>query len=437
MPVDNSAAQSAQSLLNGIDYSALIGGPLQAAIKAQAMAAQSTYEFIDRVGLSTDKDGVKQAVNVTFLYQKDGEMVKLIVPLLTIVPVPLILVDEVTIQFKANINASASSTTENSSSEAIAGELSAQGKIGWGPFSLSAQMKASYSSKKDSKATQDSRYSVEYTQDVFVHASQAGVPAGLATVLNILSSAATGASRDGDMKVSPTLSTVSSGDPRQKQVLQVQLLNSNGLLVKQAGVVFQLDPQVADKFMMSRAPLGSPVPFDKDGKISTFKTGDDGSLSVLLWAAQEIGVDAQDLTVSAAIPSPDSGSPNLKTVVVPVRILRQLPPPTSQPSLKPATPALSIKNDEEKGDGLTAANADGSAAQDVVLKFAIDGDADAFAVTSGGKSVFDEPRPKTDSDGKAAITYKALKPSGTATVTVTATIGGSDVKTTVALTATA
>jgi hypothetical protein len=57
MPVDNSPAQSAQSLLNGIDYAALIGGPLQAAIKAQAMAANSTWEFIQQVGLNTDKDG--------------------------------------------------------------------------------------------------------------------------------------------------------------------------------------------------------------------------------------------------------------------------------------------------------------------------------------------------------------------------------------------
>jgi hypothetical protein len=231
MPVDNSPAQSAQSLLNGIDYAALIGGPLQAAIKAQAMAANSTWEFIQQVGLNTDKDGNRSAINVTFMYQRDGEMVKLIVPLLTIVPVPLIVIDEVSIDFTANINASASSTTEDTKSEDIGGELEAEGKIGWGPFSLSARMKASYSSKQSSKATQDSRYSVEYTQVVKVHATQADMPAGLSTVLNILSSAATGGSKSGQLTVSPAVATVDPANPNAMQMIEIRTVDANGLNV--------------------------------------------------------------------------------------------------------------------------------------------------------------------------------------------------------------
>ncbi|WP_321782723.1 DUF2589 domain-containing protein [Burkholderia pyrrocinia] len=432
MPVDNSAAESARSLLNGIDYSALIGGPLQAAITAQAMAAKSTYEFIDKVGLTTDKDGVKQAVNVTFLYQKDGQMVKLIVPLLTIVPVPLILVDEVTIQFKANINAAASSTSEESKSEAIAGELSAQGKIGWGPFSLSAQMKASYSSKKDSKATQDSRYSVEYTQDVFVHASQAGVPAGLATVLNILSSAATGASRDGDMQVSPALSTVMSGDPSQQQTLQVRLLNSSGLFAGNTDVVFQIDAALADKFRMSRAPFGSVVPFDAAGKVTSFRTGDDGSLSVLFWAEGDVAAQAIDLTVSASIPSQDGSNADAKTVVVPVRVLHRLPAPSS-PSLKSEQAALSIVKDAVGKDVLTALKPDGTPAAGVELTFAFDGSGAAFEVKANGQDVKTDPPPKTGTDGKVEIDCKALDDTSKSVVTVSATIDGAGVSTSITL----
>ncbi|EMD9439735.1 MULTISPECIES: DUF2589 domain-containing protein [Burkholderia] len=432
MPVDNSAAESARSLLNGIDYSALIGGPLQAAITAQAMAAKSTYEFIDKVGLTTDTDGVKQAVNVTFLYQKDGQMVKLIVPLLTIVPVPLILVDEVTIQFKANINAAASSTSEESKSEAIAGELSAQGKIGWGPFSLSAQMKASYSSKKDSKATQDSRYSVEYTQDVFVHASQAGVPAGLATVLNILSSAATGASRNGDMQVSPALSTVMSGDPSQQQMLQVRLQNSNGLFAGNTEVAFQIDPALADKFRMSRAPFGSTIPFDAAGKVTSFKTDGDGSLSVLFWAEGEVDAQAIDLTVSASIPAPDSGKVDAKSVVVPVRVLHRLPPP-SAPSLKSAQATLSIAKGDSGKDVLTALKPDGTPAVGVELKFAFDAGGAGFEVTANGDSVKADPPPKTDANGKVEIDCKALDDTSKSVVTVSATIDGAGVSTSLTL----
>ncbi|OWV02408.1 hypothetical protein B7994_00800 [Fibrobacter sp. UWR2] len=178
-------------MLNGIDYSALIGGPLQAAITAQAMAAKSTWEFIQQVGLNTNADGNKEAVNVTFTYQKDGNLTTMIVPILTIVPIPMIVIDKVQIDFKASINASSSQCTENSESTALDVGGEAKAKLGWGPFSLSITAKANYSSKKDSKATSESRYSVEYTQDVSVHATQADVPAGLATVLNILTMAAT------------------------------------------------------------------------------------------------------------------------------------------------------------------------------------------------------------------------------------------------------
>lgn len=49
-----------------------------------------------------------------------------------------------------------------------------------------AGMNASYSSKKDSSATKDSKYSVEYTMDVAVHAGQDSMPAGMAKVLEML-----------------------------------------------------------------------------------------------------------------------------------------------------------------------------------------------------------------------------------------------------------
>lgn len=47
-------------------------------------------------------------------------------------------------------------------------------------------MNASYSSKKDSKATSDSKYSVEYTMDVAVKAGQDSMPAGLSKILELL-----------------------------------------------------------------------------------------------------------------------------------------------------------------------------------------------------------------------------------------------------------
>ena len=50
-------------------------------------------------------------------------------------------------------------------------------------------MKTSISSKRDSKSTRDSSFSIESTIDVAVHASQDSMPAGMAKVLEMLGSA--------------------------------------------------------------------------------------------------------------------------------------------------------------------------------------------------------------------------------------------------------
>ena len=232
MAVDSTPATTVQNMLNGIDYSALIGGPLQAAVSAQAMAAKSTWEFIQEVGLNTDK---KSAVNVTFIYQKDGELTKLIVPLLTIVPIPMIVIDDVSIQFKASLNASSSECTESASSESIEAGGEGSAKVGWGPFSLTVRAKANYSSKKDSKSTKDSRYSVEYTQDVSVHATQADMPAGLATVLNILSSSATPNVKAQGNSIEANKNSIAPTKDHP-EVVTIGVKNSDGLYIKGAKV---------------------------------------------------------------------------------------------------------------------------------------------------------------------------------------------------------
>ncbi len=186
MSVDSTPSQVATSALTGIPFSQIIGSPLKAAIEAQAMAAQTTWRFIQEVGLNTDDKGEKKAVNVSFDFVQDGKEVRLNIPLLTIVPIPYIAIDSIDIAFKAKINAESSS--HNEASESSSTDLNAKvgGSVGWGPFKANFEASAGYSSKKDSKATQDSKYSVEYTLDITVKAGQDSMPAGLARVLDIL-----------------------------------------------------------------------------------------------------------------------------------------------------------------------------------------------------------------------------------------------------------
>ena len=58
----------------------------------------------------------KRAVNVSFSFIQGGRLVQLNIPLLTIVPIPYIAIREVDINFKANISASSSTTSETNES---------------------------------------------------------------------------------------------------------------------------------------------------------------------------------------------------------------------------------------------------------------------------------------------------------------------------------
>lgn len=183
--IDDTPSKVATNALANIPFGALIGGPLDACIEAQAKSALTTVDFIKSVGFGHNpKTGLEEALAVTFRYKSNGRIVELEVPLLTIVPVPYIHVDSIDINFIANISAesSTSETLEQSS------EASASLKGGAKFWFVKVDFEGKYSSKKDSKATQESAYSVEYTMDVKVHASSDAMPAGLAKVLNLLES---------------------------------------------------------------------------------------------------------------------------------------------------------------------------------------------------------------------------------------------------------
>ncbi|MDJ0679892.1 MAG: DUF2589 domain-containing protein [Xenococcaceae cyanobacterium MO_167.B52] len=208
--IDTTPSKVATSALQGIPFSALIGGPLGAAVDAQAQSAKTTIDFIQNVGMTGPADN-RKAIQVEFVYYADGREAKLIVPLLTILPIPYLSVDSVDIEFKASINASSSTYQEDSTEEESKAAGSAEVKFGWGPVSAKANFEASYSSKKDSKATKESKYSVEYTMDVKVHAGQEDMPAGLAKVLNILGDSITPTANKANIQVVP--STIVANDP--------------------------------------------------------------------------------------------------------------------------------------------------------------------------------------------------------------------------------
>lgn len=174
--------------ISSLDFESMIGGPLNAVVRAQAQAATTSVDYIKSVGF--DADGGKPTM-VTFTYDKavetkaaDGttsievKPYSLTVPILTMLPIPFIRVEEATVDFNAKIN----SVQESSTSSSHDLNASLEAKAGWGPFS--AKLKVSYAYKKTS--SQGSKVERTYTMAVHVRAVQDELPAGTERLLGIL-----------------------------------------------------------------------------------------------------------------------------------------------------------------------------------------------------------------------------------------------------------
>lgn len=183
--------------ISSLPFGKIIGGPLVAAIEAQGMAAKTTVDFIMDVGFETPTDAVATAGTVdaplgavrtvTFTYDvtnpdgSEGE-VSLKVPLLTIVPIPYLAIEEMTIEFMAKITEAISQDRSSTSEKAASASTEAKG--GWGP--VSGGFKGSLSSKHSSTSAMSSKYNTELTMNIKVRATQDDMPAGLARILGIL-----------------------------------------------------------------------------------------------------------------------------------------------------------------------------------------------------------------------------------------------------------
>lgn len=230
--VDKTFVSDSINLFGKISFDELIGNPLRAAVKAQRDLAKETLSYIREEGIKVDENGQGQITYVTMNFFRDGKQVKMRVPLLTLMPVPRLSISTMSYTFKAKVNAmsgvvasvgsggtpiNAGMSTDNGSKSAAsakqAKDSSSKGnneKTGDEPaastdnsaassnktaasaagakptISTTPTMSVGYSSKKDSGATRDSRYSVESTMDISITASEGEMPRGIDRLLGIL-----------------------------------------------------------------------------------------------------------------------------------------------------------------------------------------------------------------------------------------------------------
>ena len=204
--------------LSSIDFESMIGGPLVAVINAQAQAAMSTVNFIKTVGFKPPADEqfagedteTAEPIYVSFKYPKElspyvpavpadpaanppvaaqpavpavYETQELTVPILTILPIPYIRIDEVTIDFNAKIN----SVEYRKTTTDLKVNTSYEAKAGF--FFASAKLKVETAFQRTTQ--QGNTVNRTYSLAIHVKAVQDEMPAGMERILGILEGAIT------------------------------------------------------------------------------------------------------------------------------------------------------------------------------------------------------------------------------------------------------
>jgi hypothetical protein len=196
----------------GLPMDSLIGGPLNAAAKANgAMAATQTKFMLDTCFSKDQTDPtasykpimikmeLERGVITPPIIDSEGkestpaQIDKVVttfnLPILTIIPLNSLGVDEVSILFDMEVKSSYGEEESQDSTIAKAGAASFEAKIGYGPFSATVKGSASYSSEEN--ASKSSHYqstnNAKYT--VNVHAKQLDLPLGVTTIIQAFSNA--------------------------------------------------------------------------------------------------------------------------------------------------------------------------------------------------------------------------------------------------------
>jgi len=204
-------------MLSSLPFGNIIGGPLKAAIEAQGMAAHATVDFIQAVGFNPKprlkipgvlrldynpvaidtKPDMGSVRNVTFSYKSTNEegedvTVELTVPLLTIIPIPFLRIEEMTINFTAKITEEMNYSYENEYVNTTVSEDETENKYQQNKrrnYSSNTSFKGTVTTNNKTNSKLNSRYQTECAMEINVKATQDDMPGGLSKILNILESA--------------------------------------------------------------------------------------------------------------------------------------------------------------------------------------------------------------------------------------------------------
>ncbi|MBI5562356.1 MAG: DUF2589 domain-containing protein [Deltaproteobacteria bacterium] len=162
----------------------IVSAPLQAAVKAQGIAADTTRQYIESlINLETRKP---LTVEFEFNKSEGGPMpavttttTKVTAPVMSIVPIPHLRIDSMTIHFKYEI----SQIVMDKTGTEKGWDFSGGGGVGGNPW-VNFTLKGGVSSK--TTASSESTMNRSGTLEITVHASEAPMPAGLEKILTMM-----------------------------------------------------------------------------------------------------------------------------------------------------------------------------------------------------------------------------------------------------------
>lgn len=185
---------------SGLPMGALIGGPLKAAAEANQQMAMTQLTFMMNTCFTQDAttknkyDPVMISMTLTRSVVQpspDGttaptispETTQFDLPILTIIPLNALAVDDVNIHFEMEVKSSfaQNNSTSSSTSTEEKGSFSGGGNIG--PFHVEISGSVSHSSSSESKSDTTHSQSNSAKYEVTVHAAQIPLPQGVNTII--------------------------------------------------------------------------------------------------------------------------------------------------------------------------------------------------------------------------------------------------------------
>ncbi len=169
---------------NDIPIDQLISAPLAAACKGQIQLASAAYEFMTKIGF--DKGDVTKPILLNFKLQRPVETadsiqtntIEVQAPFLGLVPIPALLIDDVTIDFQMEVTSNVQSKSTTTAEVGVTAKYSAW----WSPVSVEVTGKVTTSRENTRSTNQTAKYQVH------VQARQQPPTEGLSKLMDIMAS---------------------------------------------------------------------------------------------------------------------------------------------------------------------------------------------------------------------------------------------------------